>query len=145
MTDGIIEAWCKGCKKLGPVDETVRCASCRSKEADRRRWSESINWSADGSKGGPIYGASFPEPDDEEAPLCTRCRDLGKCGVIAVDDEHLLSGCDLFVKRGTSREEKNKKLQEFIERWDHEAYEEDIGRGIKAAGERLGLRTKDSD
>jgi len=86
----IIEAWCERCGKLGPVDVTGMCTGCRSRQADCRRWSEAVGWREDGRKGGPIYAAVFPDVDNEEAPLCTRCADLGNCGVIAVDDEHLL-------------------------------------------------------
>jgi len=111
----IIDAWCERCGKLGLVDVTGMCTDCRSKLADCRRWREAVGWRAGGAQGGPIYGASFPEPDNEEAPLCTRCRHLGDCGVVAVDDEHLLSGCDLWEPRRT-REKMGSETVEMVKK-----------------------------
>jgi len=132
----IIEAWCKLCGKLKKVDTTGHCERCRKKLANRRRWSAAVGWRENGARGGPIYGAAFPEPDNEEAPLCTRCRYLGDCGVIEVDDEHLLSGCDLWERRRT-KEEMRAETAELVKDFPHEAYAEDIGKAIKRVGEQL--------
>lgn len=134
--EDIIDGWCEECGRLGPVDVTGKCTKCRSKEADQRRWNEAIEWKEDGRRGGLIYGASFPEPNNEDAPLCTRCKSLGNCGVITVDNEHLLSGCDLFVKRDTlSKEEKAEKKRRCLGE-----YEDDISNCIEQARERFGRR-----
>ena len=135
MTEDVIEAWCQRCKKLKPVDTTGYCERCRKKMSDHRRWSAALDW--DRPKSGPIYGAPpLPEPDNEEAPLCTRCRHIGSCGVIEVDDEHLLSGCDLWERRLT-REEKLAEAEERLKAFPHEEYEKDLGKAIKRVGEQL--------
>jgi hypothetical protein len=135
----MIEAWCQLCKKLKRVDTTGYCERCRKRLANRRRWKSAVNWRENERPvGGPIYAAVFslPDLDDEEAPLCTRCRHVGSCGVIEVDDEHLLSGCDLWERRRT-KEEMRAETAELVKDFPHEAYAEDIGKAIKRVGEQL--------
>lgn len=125
----MIESWCKLCVRLKRVDATGHCERCRKRLANRRRWSAAVRWREGGVLGGPIYGAPFSVPKNEESPLCTRCRHLGDCGVIEVDDEHLLSGCDLWERRHT-KEEMRAETAELVKNFPHEEYAEDIGKSI---------------
>lgn len=134
--EGIIKAWCERCGKLKVVDSTVVCEKCRKRDVNKRRWSMAVGWREDGAMGDPIHGLPFPDSDNEEEPLCTRCRHLGDCGVISVDDEHLLSGCDLWEPR-RSKEQMRSETAELVKNFPHDEYAEDIGKGISRVGKQL--------
>jgi len=141
MTDGCITAWCSRCRKPRIVNGQGLCGPCQRKAADEKRWTAALAW--DRPLGGVIYGGPFlPDVDNEDAPLCTRCKDLNKCGVVAVDDDHLLSGCDLWEPRRT-REEKRQEEKELVKDFPHDEYEEDIGNCIAQSKKRLETKKND--